>query len=339
MSEGNDTKQVVFCDFCFHRCGGTAAGRVGACGVRRFNGKQWEPIAPDYIAAMGIDPIEKKPIYHVHPGSKTFSYAMPGCDYTCEFCQNHRIAQVRDARIPLTGTKETCFSPEQMVALMSANGLRMMSYTYTEPAVWQDHLLETARRVHAVGGLNCVVTNGSFTPEAMGRIAPYIDAWNIDLKGDDHFYRSICGGRAADVLECIDRALASGAVVEVTTLLIEAEGLHTLEMVERLGERLRRSGVSVWHLSRFYPAYRMISSPPTSEQFLHEALVIAAASGIPFIYSGNSIDTEFGDTRCTGCGRILVSDRGFRHGLRKVAEGALDEGRCVSCGTRLYGLF
>ena len=126
----------------------------------------------------------------------------------------------------------------------------------------------------------------------------------------------------------------------MTTLLIEAEGFHTPDMVRRLGEQLYRAGVSVWHLSRFYPAYRMISYPATSEQFLHEALVIAAASGIPHIYSGNSIDTEFGDTRCTGCGTTIISDRGFRHGLRRVAEGALDEqGCCVVCGTRLYGIF
>ena len=339
MSETTSGQERIHCDFCFHRCAGTAVGRIGVCGVRRYDGIRWVPTAPDYIAAMGIDPIEKKPIYHLRPGSKTFSYAMPGCDYTCDFCQNHRIAQVKDAQIPLTGTKETCFSPERMVSLMLDNGLDIMSYTYTEPAVWQDHLLETARRVHDIGGLNCVVTNGSFTPEAMRRIAPHIDAWNIDLKGDDTFYRSVCGGRAADPLTSIEHALSSGAVVEITTLLIEADGLHTLDMVVRLGEQLRAMGVSVWHLSRFFPSYRMISSPPTSERFLHEALLAASASGIPFIYSGNSIDTEFGDTRCTGCGRLLISDRGYKHGLRRVERGSLKEGLCVSCGTALYGIY
>jgi pyruvate formate lyase activating enzyme len=229
-------------------------------------------------------------------------------------------------------------SPEELVKVLLASGAPLMSYTYSEPIVWQDYMLATAKLVHKEGLLNCMVTNGSFSPVSLERVLPWIDAFNIDVKGDDAFYRDYCGGRLAPVMDSIGTITHTPKkVLEVTTLLIE--GVHTRAMLAMIGKDLARLGVKVWHLSRFFPHYKMVDRPPSSERFLLEMLEVARGSGIPYIYAGNSVLSEWEQTCCPSCGTLLMASHSYagEAGL-DCAESVVD-GNCQACGEPVYGLF
>lgn len=292
------------------------------------------------IVASGIDPIEKKPMYHFIPGARTFSFALFGCNLTCSFCQNHRISQTDSPYWPNSVSFRALpvTSPQEIVAMMERSGTTIMSYTYSEPIVWQDFLCETARLVHEKGKLNCMVTNGTFSPSSLECILPLVDAFNIDVKGNEEFYRKHCGGSLEPVLDGIEEiASREDRVLEVTTLLIE--GLHTTEEIKMLAGELAARGVKVWHLSRFFPQYRMSDRPATSERFLARMLEIASDSGIPHVYSGNSALLSYGSTSCPACHRILIESHSYAGEAHQAARKHIVGGQCSYCGERIYGRF
>jgi len=331
---------AALCDFCYHQCMIPQGGH-GICGVREYRDGNICTLGYAEIVASGVDPVEKKPFYHVLPGSSTLSVALFGCNLTCRFCQNHRISQMDSPLYPSRAAKRhwpTLLSPEELVETLVSSGVPLMSYTYSEPIVWQDYMLATAKLVHQKGLLNCMVTNGSFSPASLERILPWIDAFNIDVKGDDAFYRHYCGGRLAPVLDAIGTIAATpGKVLEVTTLVIE--DVHTAEMLKLIGKDLAQLGVKVWHLSRFFPHYRMADQPPSSELFLLGMLEVARGSGIPYIYAGNSSLSEWEQTCCPSCGTLLMASHSYagEAGL-DCAESVVD-GKCQACGEPVYGLF
>jgi len=336
------TAAEVRCGFCFHHCL-IGAGKSGICGVRKNqNGKVITTVYGEVISA-GVDPIEKKPFYHVYPGSSTLSVALPGCNLSCDFCQNHAISQYNQSRIRDTGTKQDMTSPQKLVELLVDSNLKIMSYTYSDPVVWQDYMLDTARLVRELEhGLNCMVTNGSMSAESLVVMMDYIDAFNIDVKGDEEFYRTYCKGSLTPVLQNLERICLDGrAVVEVTTLVIE--GIHFQDDIFRLGSRLKDAGVQVWHLSRFFPAYKMLDRQETSEIFLHDMLLAASESGIPYIYSGNSHERLFISTHCPECGALLIPEHNYSGfgGEEEVISsgGRILDGKCAECGNLIYGLF
>ena len=259
------------CDFCYRHCS-ISDGKYGLCGSRKGEGGRI--ISPFYgmLAAFAIDPVEKKPLYHFHPGTKTLSIAEEG-------------------------------------------------YTYSEPLVWQDYMLRTANLARKKGLENIMVSNGSFSDEALSRILPVIDAYNIDLKGDEEFYQKIVKGSSIHVRKAIEKIVKYGSHIEVTTLVIE--GIHTPSMIRELGAFLNDAGVSVWHLTRFFPAYMMDDRRATSEEFLDLIYNEALKSGIPFIYKGNTGHES--PTKCPLCKAVI--DRLSTNGL------------CHSCGYKLYGKF
>lgn len=328
----------IRCDFCFHHCL-LEEGGTGVCGVREnMDGKMVTTVYGEVISA-GVDPIEKKPFYHVKPGSRTLSVALPGCNFSCKFCQNYTISQYNHSRIDYTGKKKTLISPQKLVELLVKNRLNIMSYTYSDPVVWQDYMLDTARLVRELeNGLNCMITNGSMSAESLVVMMDYIDAFNIDVKGDEEFYRTFCNGSLTPVLQNLERICSDGrAVVEVTTLVIE--GIHSQDDIFRLGCRLKDAGVQVWHLSRFFPAYKMLDRQETSEIFLQETLQTASESGIPFIYSGNSNERLFVATRCPECGALLIPSHSYSGDAGDSSGKRISDGKCAECGVLIYGLF
>jgi pyruvate formate lyase activating enzyme len=309
------------CDFCFRRCA-IAPGQAGFCGVRANHGGDIVTESRNQAVSLAVDPVEKKPLYHVQPGSMTLSVALFGCNYRCRFCQNASISQPEN-RARASGFT---LAPGAMAERMEELGLGSVSFTYSEPTVWQDWMLEAAQAVKERGGRCFMVTNGSFTPEARARFAGLIDAYNIDVKGDEAFYAEYCGGSLEPVLENV-RALCrqEGVAVEVCTLLIE--GVHRLETIVELGERLRDAGLQVWHLSRFFPAWKMLDTAPSSEEFLDRALEAVRQRGlVPFCYAGNSSRVQ--DTRCPACRRVLIARGGGRQGQLRAKTAA-----CPDCGT------
>jgi pyruvate formate lyase activating enzyme len=272
---------------------------------------------------MGLDPIEKKPLYHFFPGSKTLSIALFGCNFRCQFCQNHRISQIDSPDYPLnTKSQKEITTPKQLVQRLNQSGSSILSYTYSDPVVWLDYVEQTASLVHQQGKYNCMITNGSFTKSSLQRLLPLIDAFNIDVKGDNAFYQEYCNGALKPVLDAVQMiAKEPLKVLEITTLVIE--GLHTKEQIRFLGQELFDRGVQVWHLSRFHPSYKMMGMPATSEAFLDQMLDVAQQSGIPYIYAGNSNLRRNQHTSCPQC----------------HYTGPEMDLSCPQCGTPIYGRF
>lgn len=314
----------VRCDFCAHRCR-LRPGDYGLCGVRTNRAAESRLITTVYgqIQAAAVDPIEKKPLYHFLPGSTAFSVALGGCNFRCRFCQNDRIAFTENL-----GPPRARWKPEDLLAAWRSSGAPIIAFTYTEPAVWQDYLIDCAGEARSQGARIVMVTNGFLTPEAVERLLPVVDAFNIDLKGDDRFYRTLCRATGAPVLETIAR-IAPYRHLEVTTMLMER--FHDDRVLAELRNDLAAAGVKVWHLSRFYPAGTMRDEPPTGEQFLLDALH-RVGKEIPYLYGGNSRIMEYQQTLCPRCGSLCIARNG---GVSLHARG----GSCPRCGEEVYGVF
>ncbi|TVQ22979.1 MAG: radical SAM protein [Spirochaetaceae bacterium] len=332
------------CDFCEHRCN-LSPGQTGRCGVRRRDASAGMPDAPaatdgirtvNYgdVVSLAIDPIEKKPLYHVFPGASALSVALFGCNFRCDFCQNWSISQpeYRDRHAYRTA------GPDDIVARMAdafdPDATRVVAFTYSEPTVWQDYMIDCSTAVHDAGGLTAMVTNGFFTEEALSRILPVIDAFNIDCKGGDEFYRRLCGGRLEPVLRNIRSiAAAESAILEVTTMLLE--GVHSVDEIVGLGHELADAGVAVWHLSRFHPAHGMQDHRPTRSGFLDDVCRrIDAEISIPHVYAFGGSEDRREKTWCPSCGALCVDRDRFA-----ATRNLMDHGRCPSCAGPVYGLF
>jgi pyruvate formate lyase activating enzyme len=321
---------AVRCVACAHRCL-IRTGREGICHVRENReGKLMTAVFGQAVSA-NADPIEKKPLFHFYPGSVAFSIATRGCNFHCLNCQNWAISQAeRD------GLAAPAFnlSPERVVTAAVAAGSRSIAYTYTEPTIFIEYVVETARLAQATGLANVLVTNGYQTPEALDVLAPLIQAANVDLKSfDDRFYRRTCGARLAPVLATLVGMRERGMWVEVTTLLIpglndDPDGLASLTrwIASEMGPE------TPWHVSRFFPTYRLTDLDPTPADAVLRAVEIGRAAGLQHVYSGNLAGGDE-DTRCAGCGETLIRRRGFRSALV-----ALVDGRCVHCGRALAGV-
>ncbi len=320
-----ENKQIR-CDFCAHRCV-LAPGQLGRCGIRENRGGTLLTTTYGQIVAAAVDPIEKKPLFHFYPGSTAFSVALAGCNFRCRFCQNASLAFPelfeRDVRR---------WTIDELLSAWRSTSSPTIAYTYSEPGVWQDFLLDTARPAVEEGARIAMVTNGFLTAEAADRLVDVVDAFNIDLKGDERFYRTLCHAHFDPVVATTER-IARTRHVEVTTMLIEST--HSVDLLERLADQLARAGVKVWHLSRFHPAWKMHDEPRTSEGFIKDAVERVRErwnNDIPFIYVGNSRQSEYLRTACPRCGRLCVERNG------RVIDHTIG-GRCPSCDFTLYGRF
>jgi pyruvate formate lyase activating enzyme len=321
----------VRCFLCSHRCL-IADGKRGVCCVRENKEGTLYSLVYEKLISANVDPIEKKPFFHFLPGSRAFSVAAPGCNFRCLHCQNHEISQLpRDKEI-IMGEKA---SGEEIVSLALKYNCASISYTYTEPTIFFEYAYDTAKIARTKGLKNNFVTNGYMTAEALDMIAPYLDGANVDLKSfSEAFYKKVCGARLKPVRESIHKMHALGIWVEVTTLIIP-----TLNDAEAELRKIARFLLSVspaipWHVSAFYPTYRMMDKPRTSPEIIRQAREIGLEEGLKYVYTGNIPGAEGENTSCYHCQKVLIR----RHGYQ-IAENSITEGKCPHCGTLIEGVW
>ena len=282
------------------------------------------------LIAANVDFIEKKPFFHFLPGSLSYSIATVGCNFRCLHCQNADLSQLPKE----TGQTPGDFvPPEEVVAAAKASGCQSIAYTYTEPTIFFEYAYDVAVLARARGLKNVFVSNGYTGEEAAQKIMPFLDANNIDLKGDDQFYKRVCGARLEPVEHNIKLFWDSGVWVEVTTLIIP--GYNDSEVQLRgLAEFLASVSTDLpWHLTSFYPMYRMKDVRPTRAEALRRGIKIGHEVGLKHVYAGD-IPGEDEDSKCPVCSEMLVERLELR-----VMKNSVVEGRCPKCGTAIKGVW
>lgn len=321
-SYGEPEGDAVRCGLCPHRCL-IARGDTGRCGVRRATGRGLTAEAYGRISSLALDPIEKKPLYHVKPGATILSLGSYGCNFRCVFCQNWTISQGRNY-----GTE---LAPETVAQEALAQDACGVAYTYNEPLINFEYVRDCARQVRAAGLLNVLVTNGYINPEPCAELLPLIDAWNIDLKSiREDYYARMCGASLAPVQATI-RTAASRAHVEVTHLVVTGAN-DDLGQIAELAEWLASVSPEIpLHLTRYYPQYRW-EAPPTPPLLLEQARD-AAKTKLTWVYLGN-LGPRDDSVYCPRCGETLVDRQGYD--TRRVTVRAH---ACPRCGRRIPGIF
>jgi len=319
----------VSCFLCGHRCL-IADGQFGICQARQNKEGTLYTLTYGELCAANIDPIEKKPIFHMLPGSKSYSFAALGCNFRCGFCQNWQISQKREA--DKLGIKSEPKSPEIIVSEALQHKCQSISYTYSEPTIFFEYALETAKLAKEKGLYNIFVTNGYMTAEALEMIKPYLDAANVDLKSfNDANYQKVCGGRLQPVLDTISLMRRMNIWVEITTLVIPDFNDSSEELKDIAGFLSGVGKEIPWHISRFHPDYKITDKEPTSLSKLKEAYTIGKDAGLRYVYIGNVLEEE--KTYCYKCGQDLISRSGF-----SVIKNILKDGKCPGCNTALDGI-
>jgi pyruvate formate lyase activating enzyme len=339
----------VRCVLCAHRCL-IAAGRVGVCQVRENQAGRLVTHVYGRVIARHVDPVEKKPLFHFYPGSRAYSIATPGCNFRCRWCQNADISQLPREQaqgrppgqaqgrppgqaqgLPLLGEE---MAPEQIVADAQRTACRSIAYTYTEPTIFFEYSYDTARLAHQSGVANVYVTNGYMTREMLEAFHPYLDAANVDLKAfRDETYRKLIGARLGPILDNLKIMKRLGIWVEVTTLIIPGINDDEAELCDVAGFIATELGQDTpWHISRFFPAYRMREVPSTPLSTLQRAGELGHEAGLRYVYAGNQPGEA--NTMCHACGHVLVRRSGFWVLENHVRAGAT----CPQCGSPVAGV-
>lgn len=324
--------KMVNCNLCHHRCK-IKNSRRGVCGVRENNAGVLESLVYEKLIAATPDPIEKKPLFHVMPGSLSYSIATVGCNFRCRFCQNADIAQMpADQNGRIAGEKVT---PAQVVAHAKKNNCASIAYTYTEPTVFFELAHDTAKLAHADGLLNIFVTNGYMTPEAIEMIRPFLDAANVDLKAfRPESYQNCCNARLEAVKETLVAMKAAGIWLEITTLIIPGFNDNPSELSELADFIVKELGPETpWHVSRFHPTYKMTDRPATPVGTILNARAIGLQAGLKYVYSGNIAGQGGEDTFCPKCGQTLLGRVGFR-----LTRNLIKNSACSNCGAIIEGI-
>jgi len=320
---------AVRCSLCYQQCR-IRPDKRGLCAVRENqNGKLMTLVYGNLIAA-NRDPIEKKPFFHFLPGSLAYSIATVGCNFTCLHCQNADISQLPRETGQIPGQ---FVPPEEVVALAKAEGCQSIAYTYSEPTIFFEYAFDVAGMARKSDLRNVFVSNGYIGEEAAQKIIPVLDGINIDLKGDDQFYRKVCGAKLEPVQNNIEKFWKNGVWVEVTTLIIPSYNDSEQTLMD-IAEFL--AGVSPdmpWHVSAFDPRYKMLDVPSTGIESLRLALKIGRKAGVKYVYAGN-IPGESENTLCSNCGEVLIQRQGYR-----ILKNSLIKGHCSKCGTALPGVW
>lgn len=321
--------ETLQCELCSHFCV-IKPGERGTCAVRVNQGGTLYTLTYDRVAALNLDPVEKKPLYHFMPGTRTFSMGTMGCNLSCAFCQNYSLSQPPREGREVTGQEVT---PQLLVDAALQKKAASISYTYSEPTIFFEIMSDTARLALEKGLKNIMVSNGFMTIKCLDELAPFIQAINVDLKGfTEEFYKEHCGARLGPVLENLVHIKKLGWWLEVTTLVIP--GLNDSDGEFRNVAAFIRDKLGAdtpWHLSRFHPDFKMMDRSPTPVETLERARDIGLAEGLRYVYMGNVPGDS--STRCPECGAVCIDRRGF------AMSGCLTrEGRCGKCGQEIPGV-
>jgi pyruvate formate lyase activating enzyme len=329
----------VQCHTCAHECV-IAEGKLGICETRvNTSGKCYSLIYGE-LSAEAIDPVEKKPMFHFYPGHDIYSVSSAGCSFKCLNCQNYHLSQAKN-----NGKDEPAFTtggmpmrlrykaPGDLVRSVEKSGCKLLAFTYNEPMIWLEYIVDVGKIAHERDIKTVLVTNGYTTPPALALILPHVDGANVDIKAFDvAFHKKVC--KVPDfkpVLDCVKTLHDHGKAVEVTNLIIPTLN-DSPEMIKKLCEWLLANlGNDVpLHFSAYHPDYEL-DLPPTPVETLLQARKIAADAGLLHVYVGNARVQGGEDTSCPKCKATVVARRGFN-----ITELRLDKGNnCISCGTRI----
>ncbi|RLB17721.1 MAG: AmmeMemoRadiSam system radical SAM enzyme [Deltaproteobacteria bacterium] len=321
----------VRCFLCNHGCL-IKDGDKGICGVRENRAGTLVSLVYDRVIATHTDPIEKKPLFHFLPGTRSYSIATVGCNFRCLFCQNADISQMPSDHHRVLGEKMTA---EMIVSEAARGGSATIAYTYTEPTIYFELALDTARLAVEKGIRNIFVSNGYMTRECLEEIQPNLHGANIDLKAfSDKFYKEQCGAKLEPILETIATMKELGIWLEVTTLLIP--GLNdSVDELKMLSQFLADLDPNIpWHISRFHPTYKLLHIPPTPSGTIHRARDLGYEAGLKYVYSGNLPGDEGEKTFCHHCGELLIDRFGF-----SVRENRIHHHQCPGCGEDIPGVW
>ncbi len=322
----------TICNLCAHHCRITP-GHVGRCGVRQnIEGVLYSLVYGELVAEH-LDPIEKKPLFHVLPGSLSLSISTMGCNFKCQHCQNYSISQVLGR--PTAELRGRNVTAEKVVESAKNNSCQSISYTYVEPTVFYEFAYDCARLATENNIKNIFVSNGYLSERASRDISPYLDAINIDVKSyRDEFYKKICGARLKPVLDNVRLMKELGVWVEVTTLVIP--GLNDSdEELSGIASFLAAVDPTIpWHVSAFHPTYKMTDRLSTPSKTLLRASKIGRDAGLMFVYTGNSPGGGGENTSCPSCGTLVISRYGF-----SVHENKIVDGSCPDCKAALPGIW
>ncbi|MFC1753146.1 AmmeMemoRadiSam system radical SAM enzyme [Thermoproteota archaeon] len=323
-------KDTIQCHLCPHNCL-IPEGHTGICRVRQNVKGTLYSLVHSRPISTHIDPIEKKPLFHFLPGTDSYSVGTVGCNLRCSHCQNWEISQASPKDFPTPEIK-----PENIVKMAKESGCPSISYTYTEPTIFFEYVLDIATLAREEGIKNVMVTNGYINEKPLLELYKFIDAANVDLKGfNEEFYVKECGAELKPVLKSLKLMKKAGTWVEITNLVIPTMNDKMKEIkemcewiVSELGEK------TPMHFSRFFPMYKVLNLPPTPEDTLKKAKDIAKRAGLKHVYIGN-IQTEKGmNTYCPKCRKLLIARSGFG-----IVSNNIRSGKCSYCKHEVDGVW
>jgi pyruvate formate lyase activating enzyme len=320
----------VQCELCPRRCR-VSKGERGFCRVRENRDGKYYSLVYGNPCAVNLDPIEKKPFFHVLPSTTSFSLATVGCNFQCKFCQNWEISQafpedVYNYDVP----------PEVIVKNAKEVGARSVAYTYVEPTIFYEYMMDICQRAKKAGLLNVCHSNGFINPEPLQNLCKVMDAANIDLKGfTEGFYHDLCSGELNPVLETLRTIRKEKVHLEITNLVIPTQNDDLSIMREMcLWVKKELGADTPMHFSRFYPLYKLRSLPPTPVSTLEKARSLALSCGLEYVYIGNVPGHEGEHTFCPKCKKLLIRRIGYM-----IGENHLKGGKCKYCGKPIPGIW
>jgi pyruvate formate lyase activating enzyme len=320
----------VKCLLCPNGCS-VSDGNRGTCGVRENRGGKYYTLVYANPCAVHVDPVEKKPFFHVLPGSFSFSIATAGCNLHCKFCQNWEISQA----LP-EDTYNIDLPPEQVVAQAQQMKAASIAHTYVEPTIFYEYMLAVGQLAKKAGVLNVYHSNGYINPEPLEKLADVLDAACIDLKAfTNKFYQDLSNGKLEPVLNTLQTLHRRGMLVEVVNLVIPQHNDRPEEITAMCRWIKENMGpLTPLHFSRFYPMHKMLSLHPTPVSTLEKARDLALQEGLKYVYIGNLPGHEAENTYCHSCGKMIISRRGYL-----IGEVTMKDGHCGHCGAAIPGIW
>lgn len=320
----------IVCTLCPHECA-VAEGKRGACQVRENQGGKYYSLVYGNPCAINVDPIEKKPFFHVLPGTSSFSIATAGCNFHCKFCQNWEISQARPDE-----TMNYTLQPEDVALMAERYGARSVASTYVEPTIFFEYMYDVGQRARERKLLNVMHSNGFINPGPLDDLCGVLDAACIDLKGfTDSYYREVSEGRLQPVLDSLKQLKKRGVHTELVTLVVPGKNDDIPTLASMAAWIVKELGPETpLHFTRFYPKYVYKTLPPTPIETLERAREAALQAGLHYVYLGNVPAHAAENTHCPRCKALLIK----RLGYESVVEN-LEKGACRACGMAIPGIW
>lgn len=322
----------VVCDVCPRHCA-LRDGKKGACYIREASDGQIVLTSYGRVSGFAVDPIEKKPLNHFFPASQVLSFGTEGCNFGCKFCQNWHISKSRERSI-----LNVQATPESIAQLASQHQCRSVAFTYNDPVIFFEYARDTAIACHDLGIKTVAVSAGYMCEQPRAEFYQHIDAANIDLKAmTDKFYRKVCSGTLAPVLDTLLYLKhETDTWLEITTLIIPGYNDSPKELEQLSAWIVDNLGPDVpLHFSAFHPDFKMLDVASTSLESLRQARQIALNRGVHFVYTGNLVSDETESTYCPGCSQLVIR----RHRYQVLQYSLNERGQCPHCHTSLPGCF